>query len=144
MLSRVAVRASRGRRFLSVPVWATVDPATMSAAAQAIGKNLVGGKWMETATQHKVMDPLNGEDFMLVPNTQSSEIGPFVERMLNCPRHGLHNPIKNPERYNMLGEVMVKGAGAGQAGGCRVLREADPAARAQVVPAVRRRAHRNA
>ena len=39
-----------------------------------------------------------------------SEIGPFVERMRNCPRSGLHNPLKNVERYTMLGEVMAKGA----------------------------------
>lgn len=112
MLSSRVVLISKcaGRRFLSVPVWATVNPDTMSSAAPAIGKNLVGGTWMETKTQHTVIDPLNGDPFMLVPNTAEDEIGPYVERMKTCPRSGLHNPIKNVERYNMLGEVMVKGA----------------------------------
>lgn len=82
----------------------------MSAARPAVGKNLVGGQWTETSTQHTVIDPLNGEEFVLVPDTRGEEILPFVERMRNCPRHGLHNPIKNVERYTMLGEVMVKGA----------------------------------
>ncbi|KAL1528800.1 hypothetical protein AB1Y20_010125 [Prymnesium parvum] len=110
MLRHGITRASRGRRWLSTPVWATVDPATMSAAKPAIGKNLVGGRWTDTAAQHAVVDPLNGEEFMLVPNTSAAEIEPFVERMRSCPRHGLHNPLKNVERYTMLGEVMVKGA----------------------------------
>ena len=82
----------------------------MSAAAPAVGKNLVGGQWTEAATQHTVIDPLNGDGFIKVPDTKLSEIGPFVERMATCPRSGLHNPLKNPERYNMLGEVMVKAA----------------------------------
>lgn len=100
----------RGARPLSVPSWATVDPFTMSAAAPAVGKNLCGGIWMEAKAQHTVIDPLNGDPYMIVPNTSMEEIGPFVDRMKNCPRSGLHNPIKNVERYNMLGQVMVQGA----------------------------------
>ena len=111
-LSRAAGRGVRPAwaRALSIPSWATVDPETMSKSSPAIGKNLVGGQWTDTATQHEVLDPLNGEAFCLVPDTQSSEIGPFVQRMKDCPRTGLHNPMKNVERYNMLGDVMAKGA----------------------------------
>lgn len=100
------------RRHMSgfVPSWATANPWTMGPATPAVGKNLVGGKWMETAKQEKVIDPLNGEVICLVPDTQRSEIDPFVERMRNCPRSGLHNPLKNTERYNQIGEVMVKAA----------------------------------
>jgi len=82
----------------------------MSASAPAIGKNLVGGVWTESATTENIIDPMNGEEFITVPLTQLSEIGPFVERMANCPRTGLHNPFKNPERYNMLGRVCVDAA----------------------------------
>ena len=103
-----------GRRALStkpaLPSWATVDPWEMSAAAPAFGKNLCGGVWTEAKTQHSVVDPLNGEAFIRVPDTQLDEIAPFVKRMKDCPRTGLHNPLKNPERYNMLGEVMARGA----------------------------------
>ena len=45
-----------------------------------------------------------------VPNTSVEEISPFVQRMAGCPRTGLHNPLRNVERYNMLGEVMARGA----------------------------------
>ena len=47
-----------------VPAWATVDPWSMSASTPAVGKNLVGGEWTEAATQHSIIDPLNGEAFM--------------------------------------------------------------------------------
>jgi len=93
-----------------VPEWATANPYTMGPATPAVGKNLVGGRWTETAAQEVVIDPLNGETICLVPDTQMDEIDPFVERMRNCPRSGLHNPLKNTERYNKIGEVMVKAA----------------------------------
>ena len=64
----------------------------------------------EARSQHAVVDPMNGEAFVLVPDTQADEIGPFVQRLRECPRSGLHNPLKNVERYNMLGDVMAKGA----------------------------------
>ena len=105
-----SVIARVGRRHASIPSWATADPATMSAATPAIGKNLCGGEWTEARSQHAVVDPMNGEAFVLVPDTQADEIGPFVQRLRECPRSGLHNPLKNVERYNMLGDVMAKGA----------------------------------
>ena len=106
-----SVIARVGRRHMSsIPSWATADPATMSAATPAIGKNLCGGEWTEARSQHAVVDPMNGEAFVLVPDTQADEIGPFVQRLRECPRSGLHNPLKNVERYNMLGDVMAKGA----------------------------------
>ena len=97
------------RRHMSfVPSWATIDPYTMSAASPAVGKNLCGGVWSDAKATHTVIDPLNGDPYCKVPDTKVDEIGPFVERMANCPRTGLHNPIRNVERYNMLGEVMAK------------------------------------
>ena len=102
----LGVRAMSSR----VPEWATCDPWAMSAVVPAVGKNLVGGNWCSAAAQHGVVDPLNGGTFVQVPDTQVSEISPFVERMRDCPRTGLHNPIKNTARYNMIGDVMAKGA----------------------------------
>ncbi|CAK9065759.1 Delta-1-pyrroline-5-carboxylate dehydrogenase 12A1 [Durusdinium trenchii] len=52
-----------------------------------------------------IVDPLNGDAFLKVPNTGLDEIEPFVQRMASVPRSGLHNPFKNPDRYVMLGEV---------------------------------------
>mmetsp|Transcript_30039 Transcript_30039/g.86172 ORF Transcript_30039/g.86172 Transcript_30039/m.86172 type:complete len:542 (-) Transcript_30039:79-1704(-) len=94
----------------SLPEWATVDPDAMCGAAPAVGKNLVGGQWRDAAKTLDVIDPLNGEVMARVPDTTLEEIGPFVDRMRSCPRTGLHNPLKNPERYNMLGAACAEGA----------------------------------
>lgn len=118
MLLRVALRRpasslSGGRWMTNLPEWATVDPDTMSAATPAVGANLCDGRWLEpseTAATQDIIDPLNGEVFLRVPSTSSAEIGPYVERMANAPRTGLHNPLKNPERYNMLGQVCADAA----------------------------------
>nr|XP_011464382.1 PREDICTED: delta-1-pyrroline-5-carboxylate dehydrogenase 12A1, mitochondrial isoform X2 [Fragaria vesca subsp. vesca] len=37
-------------------------------------------------------------------------IQPFVESLSNCPKHGLHNPFKSPERYLMYGDISAKAA----------------------------------
>ena len=89
---RLALNSSTFARALSstpaLPPWATCDPWSMSAASPAIGKNLVGGVWTEAKVQHEIIDPLNGEAFIRVPNTQGDEIAPFVKRMKECPRTG--------------------------------------------------------
>lgn len=111
MGATVAARQMRAQHARAqVPSWATVDPDAMGPSSPGIGLNLVGGQWTSTAKTMDVVDPLNGERMVTVPDTQENEIGLFVERMAQCPRSGLHNPLKNPERYNMLGEVCAKAA----------------------------------
>lgn len=46
-------------------------------------------------------DPLTGEGFIKVPDTGPSEIDPFVDSLKKVPKHGLHNPLKNPERWGL-------------------------------------------
>jgi 1-pyrroline-5-carboxylate dehydrogenase len=58
----------------------------------------VGGNWTATAATRTVPDPLTGKPFLVVPETASSEIRPFVDSLLSVPKSGLHNPLKNPER----------------------------------------------
>mmetsp|Transcript_25491 Transcript_25491/g.73345 ORF Transcript_25491/g.73345 Transcript_25491/m.73345 type:complete len:549 (+) Transcript_25491:88-1734(+) len=96
----------RGRH--AVPAWATVDPDAMCGAAPAVGQNLLAGEWSGAAATADVIDPLNGEVMAKVPDVKESELGPWVERLRSCPRSGLHNPLKNPERYNMLGAACAK------------------------------------
>jgi hypothetical protein len=45
-----------------------------------------------------IPDPLNGEEFVQLPDTQPGELEPFVQSLQACPKSGLHNPLKNPER----------------------------------------------
>ena len=45
-----------------------------------------------------------------IPDTQLHEIDPYIQSLLAVPKHGLHNPFKNKERYLMLGAVCRKTA----------------------------------
>jgi hypothetical protein len=49
-----------------------------------------------------IVDPLNGEPFIKVAETQLHEIEPFVKSLRMVPKSGLHNPLKNPERCDGL------------------------------------------
>lgn len=71
--------------------------------------DLVGGKWHTPKEYDFVIDPLNGEKFIQVPDTKSdADLKLFSDSLKSCPKSGLHNPLKNPERYNMFGEVSWK------------------------------------
>jgi 1-pyrroline-5-carboxylate dehydrogenase len=70
--------------------------------------NLVGGEWVATEAYKPLIDPMTGKDMISIPDTQMHETTPFIESLRAVPRHGLHNPIKNPERYIMLGDVCRK------------------------------------
>ncbi|KAJ1438959.1 Aldehyde/histidinol dehydrogenase [Sesbania bispinosa] len=70
----------------------------------------VQGKWIGSSNWNTVVDPLNGDSFIKVAEVDETEIQPFVESLSSCPKHGLHNPFKAPERYLMLGDVSTKAA----------------------------------
>lgn len=55
-------------------------------------------------------DPLNGEPFLEVCDTQKNEISEFCEALKLCPKSGLHNPLKKPERYLLYGDVSARAA----------------------------------
>ncbi len=58
----------------------------------------VEGNWRDAAKTKIIPDPLNGEPATFIPDTDVNEIKPFVESLKSVPKHGLHNPIKNPGR----------------------------------------------
>jgi len=58
----------------------------------------VNGEWTLPAVSKPIPDPMTGEDFMLIPHTAPEETQPFIDSLLAVPKHGLHNPYKNPER----------------------------------------------
>jgi len=112
MLSRTLGRRTAAvmvpRRFFqqgAPPAWATVDPWAMSGASPQQGANLVAGEWAQAAKQMAVLDPLNGEEMLLVPDTSEAELAPFVASMRAVPKSGLHNSLKDPGQYFALGEV---------------------------------------
>jgi 1-pyrroline-5-carboxylate dehydrogenase len=91
-------------------VFATVDPFDeMNAENPGIALNLVGGEW-SSSEQHRddIADPLNGGSFVSIPDTK--DVTGFLEGLASCPKSGLHNPLKNTDRYVHLGRVCAKSA----------------------------------
>ncbi|CAI8610021.1 unnamed protein product [Vicia faba] len=94
----------------SLPLAATVEAEEISGAKPAEVLNLVQGKWIGSSNWNTILDPLNGEPFIKVAEVEESDIQPFVESLSSCPKHGLHNPFKAPERYLMYGDITTKAA----------------------------------
>ena len=67
--------------------------------------NLLDGHWKHSKLSKTYPDPLNGEKFLCVSEISAEEIGPFVKSLKTCPKSGLHNPFKSPERYITYGAV---------------------------------------
>ncbi|KAF3952356.1 hypothetical protein CMV_022076 [Castanea mollissima] len=93
----------------SIP-FATVDVEEISGSQPAEVHNLVQGKWKTSSNWNTLLDPLNGEPFIKVAEVDEAGIQPFVESLSKCPKHGLHNPFKAPERYLLFGDISGKAA----------------------------------
>lgn len=72
--------------------------------------NFIGGNWKATKKYVEVINPVNGALLYTRPDTQVSELEPFIDGLRSCPKSGLHNQFKNVERYLMLGEVSFRAA----------------------------------
>lgn len=51
---------------------------------------------------------MNGQPFLHCPDTQIFEIEPFIQSLQSVPKSGLHNPLKHPDRYLLLGDITAK------------------------------------
>ena len=93
-----------------VPAFATVDPANgMTETDPGRVQNLVAGVWGDAdQIRDDIIDPMNGQKFLNVPDTR--EHAPFIAGLKSCPKSGMHNPLKNPDRYLTLGAVCTKAA----------------------------------
>ena len=103
---RNARNAVGKRTMATIPSYATLDPDAISGSNPGKICNLEGGEWRDTKEYFTIPDPMNGEPFILVPNTSVEELEPFRRNAEACPKSGLHNPLKNPERFVMYGEIM--------------------------------------
>ncbi|OVA09061.1 Aldehyde dehydrogenase domain [Macleaya cordata] len=97
-------------RSIQTPSFATIDAEEISGSQPAEVCNLVQGSWKKSSSWSTVVDPLNGEPFIKVADVDETGIRPFVESLSKCPKHGLHNPFKSPERYLMFGDISAKAA----------------------------------
>ena len=55
---------------------------------------------------------MTGEPFLSVASAGVGELAPFLTSLAACPKTGLHNPLRNVERYRMLADVTLKTAAA--------------------------------
>ncbi|CAA7402981.1 unnamed protein product [Spirodela intermedia] len=92
------------------PPFATVSVEHISGSQPAEVLNLVQGEWKTSSWWNWIVDPLNGEHFIKVADVQETEIKPFVESLSKCPKYGLHNPLRAPERYIIFGDISAKAA----------------------------------
>ena len=88
----------------------TVDPISgMNSKNPGKAQNLLNGEWLDTSRYFdNIPDPVSGEYFIDIPDTD--DLSGFIQNLDICPKSGLHNPIKNVERYVMLGNVCAKAA----------------------------------
>ena len=88
----------------------TVDPHKgMNQENPASCQNLIDGVWENDPNESiRIPDPLNGDDFIIVPDT--TNVSGFIKNLSDCPKSGLHNPIKNVDRYVLLGDICAKSA----------------------------------
>ena len=74
--------------------------------------DVVRGHWVGSSKSITLPDPLNGEKFITVPDTQHNEADDFISSLNTCSKSGLHNPFKHPERYVRYGTVCANAATA--------------------------------
>ena len=93
-----------------ISAFATLDPFDgMTSGSPGLAMNLVGGRWApEKRVRQDIPDPMTGDRFIDVPDTD--DIAPFLKSFASCPKTGLHNPLKNTDRYVHLGRVCAKAA----------------------------------
>jgi 1-pyrroline-5-carboxylate dehydrogenase len=74
--------------------------------------NYINGEWRSTSKYEEFPDPLKGGKMLDVPLTEKSEFQDIIKSMKECPKYGLHNPLRNVERYLLYGQVCRKVAQA--------------------------------
>ena len=104
-----------GKRTLSTttPSWstfATVDPYTLTSSRPHTVQNLLNGAWVPSNSLITLPDPMNGDPFIHVADAQKDDIDRFVTSLNSCTKSGLHNPLKNPQRYLQLGDISARAA----------------------------------
>ncbi|KAL3769542.1 hypothetical protein ACHAWO_011055 [Cyclotella atomus] len=110
MLSRLSTLRAK-RTISTIPSWATLDPLSLgtSTTPHAVS-NLVSGNWTPSKQTLTIPNPMDRDApaVCTVPDTTVEELTPFVESLRGVPKSGVHNPLKNVERYLMFGEISRK------------------------------------
>jgi len=95
----------------SVSAWATVNPSKLGENSEPYSvSNVVNGKSSSAAKHMSIIHPLDKSkhDIFTIPDTQVNELEPFIQSLRKVPKTGVHNPLKNNDRYLKLGEISRK------------------------------------
>ena len=96
----------------AIPSWATLDPKSLGTTPSLHHvENIVSGYWNgKTKKKIEIPNPLNKDapGICTVPDTLVNELEPFVDSMKGVSKSGVHNPLKNVERYLMYGDISRK------------------------------------
>mmetsp|Transcript_3774 Transcript_3774/g.8310 ORF Transcript_3774/g.8310 Transcript_3774/m.8310 type:complete len:548 (+) Transcript_3774:71-1714(+) len=109
--SSMSSRTIHTKSLSTLPTWATLDPLSLGTSTTPHSvSNLVSGSWTTAASSLIIPNPLdkNAPPVCEVPDTQVGELQPFVESLRGVPKSGVHNPLKNVERYVQFGEISRK------------------------------------
>ena len=105
---------SSSSQSIIIPSWATVDPHSLGSGPNPHNvSNIVAGNWQaQDKIKGKIYipNPMNKDapHLCTVPDTSIGELDPFVKSMENVSKSGVHNPLKNVERYLMYGDISRK------------------------------------
>lgn len=110
-LAKILRRAPISRALSSIPSFASYDPLAAGTVSDPYAvSNIVDGKWTSANAKMDIIHPLDKDapPIFSIPDTQVEEITPFIESLRKCSKSGMHNPLKNPERYLEYGEITRK------------------------------------
>jgi hypothetical protein len=95
--------------FSSLPKWATLDPHSLSGKHPHTVSSFLNGKIITSSKTIPILDPLNGEPFLNISLPSSNaDLDGFIQSQRAVPIYGVHNPIKNVSRYQLLGDVFFR------------------------------------
>lgn len=87
--------------FILVTVFLARIPSAGNSFAPLIRflASAVNGKWTLPKDIKSIPCPVKGDAFMKIPNTAPQDAQPFIDSLKSVPKSGMHNPLKNPERF---------------------------------------------
>lgn len=95
----------------AVSAWATVNPDQLGEQGPYAVSNIVNGQWCaNTASRMSIPNPMDKDkpDIFTIPDTQTNELEPFIQSLRAVPKSGVHNPLKNNDRYVKFGDISRK------------------------------------
>jgi len=84
----------------TIPEWATYDPKSLGETESIYNvKNIVDGQWVNSNDYSKEMiipNPMDKNKYPIftIPDTQCTELQPFIDSMNKITKSGVHNPLK--------------------------------------------------